>query len=232
MKKRAYQYVRVSSRGQLDGHGIDRQKRAIASYAKKNRIQLVETFEEQETGTTEHRPELAKMLKRLKQNPDVRFVLVEKLDRVARDLIVQERVVARLRELEVNLISVVEGEDLLSQDPTRKFIRQTLGAVAELDKSLLVEKLRLSREQIRSTRGRCEGRKPIEAVEPELLAELKRLRRKRPGKRCRSYAQIAEILNERQIPTVTGKPWSAWMARYFLTQTRSKRLVTATTSPK
>jgi len=228
MKKRAYQYVRVSGRGQLHGDGHDRQKRAIATYARKHGIQIVETFEEQETGTTEHRPELARMLKSLKQNPDVRYVLVEKLDRVARDLIVQERVVARLRELEVNLVSVIEGDDLLSTDPTRKFIRQTLGAVAELDKSLLVEKLRLSRENIRSTNGRCEGRKPIEALEPDLLDELKKLRRKRPGKRPRTYAQIAEILNQQGIQTVSGKPWSAWMARYFLTQTRKKRLVSAT----
>jgi len=228
MKKQGYSYVRVSGRSQIDGDGHDRQIRAITNYAKKNKIQIVQTYQEQETGTVEQRAQLAQMLRELKQNPAVRYVIVEKLDRVARDLLVQERVVASLRQLDVNLISVMEGADLLSQDPTRKFIRQTLGAVAELDKSLLVEKLRSSREKIRATTGKCEGRKSAEELQPDLLNEIRRLRRKPPHKKPLSYTKIAQILNDRGIQTVTGKPFNAWLVRYFCQPNRTKRARRAT----
>jgi len=231
MKRKGYSYLRVSGRGQLNGTGIDRQRTAIVSYAQKNRIEIIRTYEEQETGTTENRQQLAQMLKDLKQNPSVRFVLVEKLERLARDLLVSEKIIHDLKRLEVNLISVIEGEELLNGDPSRKLVRQLFGAVAEYDKSMTVEKLRLSREQIRATVGKCEGRKAVEEIAPDLLDEIRRLRRKRPHKKPLSYAKIAEILNDSGKRSVTGRPFTGKNIQYLLAPNRTKRAVRASKMP-
>jgi len=232
MGQLAYQYVRVSGRAQMDQSGRDRQKKRIADFARKNKIQIVMTYEEQASGTIESRRELVQMIRDLKQNPDIQTVLIEKLDRLARDLLVSEKIVHDLKQLNVNLISVAEGSELLNGDHTRTFIRQMFGAVAEFEKAMLVEKLRLSREQARSKRGKCEGRASVEELDPELLKLIRRLRRKRPNKKPRSCSKIAQELNQRGFRSVTGREFSGKLVQYLLSRDRKKKLVRRTTSPK
>ena len=88
----AYAYLRVSGKGQLDGDGFTRQLDAIMSYAKQHGYQIIEVFEEQGiSGTKEldDRPALQFLLAAL-ANGTAKHVLIEKLDRLARDLMVQE----------------------------------------------------------------------------------------------------------------------------------------------
>ena len=59
----------------------------------------------------------------------VRVVLIEKLDRLARDLMIQESVIADLRKYGFELVSACEP-DLMATDATRVLLRQMLGAVA------------------------------------------------------------------------------------------------------
>ena len=47
----------------------------------------------------------------------VRIVIIEKLDRLARDLMVQESIIADLRKYGFELVSVGES-DLMANDPT------------------------------------------------------------------------------------------------------------------
>lgn len=89
----------------------------------------------------------------------VRTVIVEKLDRLARDLMVQESVIADLRKYGFELISVHEP-DLMASDPTRVLSRQMLGALAQYDKGQIVVRLRGARLRKKAQTGRCEGRKP------------------------------------------------------------------------
>ena len=54
MEKRAYGYIRVSGRGQVEGDGLTRQKKAIMDYAKANGITIENIFrEEGVSGTLE-----------------------------------------------------------------------------------------------------------------------------------------------------------------------------------
>src|SRR6185437_1573118 len=127
---RAYAYLRVSGKGQLDGDGFTRQRAAIQSYAKGNGIRVVKWFEEQGVSGTkdlENRPALQDMLIAL-HGDGVRLVLIEKLDRLARDLMVQETILGDLRKHEFEIISVAEP-DLCSDDPSRKLVRQVFGAI-------------------------------------------------------------------------------------------------------
>ena len=222
MKKavRAVAYLRVSGKGQIEGHGFDRQRETIARYAKMNGIALVDEFRDEGVSGAKElaaRPGLAALLGRLKAN-GVNVVLVERADRIARDLVIGELILSQLREIGVSVIEAEGGNDLTAGDqdnPTAVLIRQVLGAISEFDKSVVVLKLRAARERVRRERDRCEGRKPFgdRPGEAPALDRIRQLRRKpRKGKRL-SFAKIAEQLNAEAVPTRTGRPWqpgSVW----------------------
>ena len=93
---------------------------------------------------------------------DIGVVLVERSDRLARDLMVSEVILRRLVDLGVGVIAADSGTDLTvaDGDPTRRLVRQLLAAVAEFDRAMTVAKLRAARERVRKARGRCEGLPP------------------------------------------------------------------------
>ena len=211
MKAQAFGYLRVSGLGQKDGDGPERQELAILDYAAKNGLEVVDFYRDLgASGTIEDRPALARLLIDLEGNGHgIKTVIVERLDRLARDLMVQESIIRDLKRGGFKLISAVEGPDLLADDPTRKFIRQVMGAVAEYDRQMVVLKLRAARERKRARVGKCEGRKSTAEVNPEVLAIIKRMRRNKPGLKRMSCAMIAEELNKQGHRTVSGKEWTA-----------------------
>jgi DNA invertase Pin-like site-specific DNA recombinase len=154
-KVKAFGYLRVSSAEQLKGDGFRRQEDAITAYAKRNRIEVVNTFREDVRGTTEleGREALAELCKKIDGN-GVRMVLVERADRIARDLMVSEVLLQQFRERGVQVVECEGGNELTvaNNEPTRVLIRQVLAAVAQFDKSCLVAKLRSVRDRIRAKR--------------------------------------------------------------------------------
>ena len=107
----------------------------------------------------------------------------------------------------------------MADDPMRKALIQIQGVFSELEKSRLVGKLRQSREAMKATNGKCEGRKFFGEVDPEEQATLKlmkSLRRKRKGQKQLSYAKIAKELNSQGIPTRTGAPWQTTTVQNIL----------------
>lgn len=197
--KQAVAYLRVSGKGQAgdDKDGFPRQEKAIRDYAKANNIEIVKIYREPGvSGALKDRPALTDLLVDLKDNPDgVETVIIEKLDRLARDLMVQENILNDMKKQGVSVISTTEG-DLLEDDPTRKLIRQVMGAIAEYDKAMTVQKLRVARERKRkqNASGKCEGRKSYQESNPELIARVKKLRRKpRNGKRM-PLKKVLEII--------------------------------------
>lgn len=156
-------------------------------------------------------PALAELMVDLEENGHgVKTVIVEKLDRLARDLMVQEAVIRDFQKHGFDLISATEGHNLLSEDPTRRFVRQVFGALAEYDKSMLVSKLRAARERVKAKTGKCDGRKGYYETDhgKAVLARTKQLRRKRRDMKPLSFADIADVLNKEGMLTLTGKPWT------------------------
>jgi DNA invertase Pin-like site-specific DNA recombinase len=102
----------------------------------------------------------------------------------------------------------------MKNDPTRKLMRQMLGAVSEYDKNQIVLKLRGARMRKRAAEGRCEGRKPFgrDAEEQKALVRMRALR----GDGL-SFDKIAERLNEEGAPTRTGKRWHVVVVNRILT---------------
>ena len=192
---RALAYLRVSGKGQVKGDGFDRQLAAIKQYAAANDIKVVRAFrEEGVSGTREtmDRPAWAEMMATLHSNGALKTIIVEKLDRVARDLMVQEAGYCRYPETSrFTLVSVAEP-DPMAGDATRVLMRHLMGAVAQYDKTQIVAKLRGARMRKRAKEGRCEGRKPYGFYpgEPELIERMKALRA--DGLRIRPYCHPDE----------------------------------------
>lgn len=143
----------------------------------------------------------------------VRVVLVEKADRLARDLIEGELILRELRRAGVCVIEVECSHDLTAGDdgnPTAKLVRQVLGAVSEFEKLALVAKLRAGRDRVRRQTGRGEGPVPFGelAGEADALQRVLALARKPRGKPRRSLRGIARFLDEEGVPTRTGAAWS------------------------
>src|SRR5579863_8723769 len=176
---KAHAYLRVSGRGQIDGDGFPRQLKAIREYAAGHDLKIVNVYrEEGVSGTKESadRPAWSELMTALHSN-GVRVVIIERLDRLARDLMVQETIVADLRKNGFDLVSVAEP-DLMANDPTRILVRQMMGAVAQYEKSQIVLKLRGARLRKKAKTGRCEGRKPFGFFEGEgeVMNRIKALR--------------------------------------------------------
>ncbi len=95
---------------------------------------------------------------------------------------------------------------------------QVQGVFAELDKSMLVAKLRKAREAKKAKMGRCEGRKPYGFFEGEekVVKRIKQLHRKpRGGKRLGPY-QIARILNKEGWQTRNAQEWRGSQVAFIL----------------
>lgn len=205
---KAYGYMRVSGKAQIDGDGFPRQQLAIAKYAAANGIDVIRYFREAAVpGATEaaHRPAFAEMRALMVAN-GVKVVVVEALHRFARDLMVQEAAIADFKKHGLTLISVCEP-DLDSAEPSRIMIRQILGAVSQYEKSILVIKMRGAREKIRARGDSCEGAKPYgnspkRPEEAEVLEML--VRWKREGM---NLSAMVKRLNESGVKPRRGKQW-------------------------
>jgi DNA invertase Pin-like site-specific DNA recombinase len=202
---KAFGYLRVSGKGQVDGDGFTRQLAAIKAYAAQHDIRIVKVFREEGVcGATdlENRPALLAMLEALAAD-GVKLVAIEKLDRLARDLMVQETIIADLRKRGFELLSVMEP-DLLQNDPTRILMRQVFGAIAQYEKAMIVAKLRGARQRMKAKTGRREGRKPFGHYdgEPAILGRMVTLRQTDMG-----FDRIAEALNAEGLKPRTGERW-------------------------
>ena len=219
---KAVSYLRCSGLGQVDGDTWDRQTAAITKYAKHHGLEVVDEFRDAGVSGTkdlDNRPGLAALLDRVESN-GVKIVLVENATRLARDLMVGEVILQQLTSAGCKVIATDSGTDLSadSDDPTRRLIRQVLGAVAEFDRRVTVMKLRAARERRRARGERCEGRKPFGTLpgEAETLARIRELRRKPPHGHRRSLQQVCDALNAEGRPSRTGKPWTKGVVNRIL----------------
>lgn len=228
MMLKAYGYCRVSGAGQLEGDGFNRQETVIRAFALKSKIEIVHVYREQVSGVKgeEQREVFQDMVSAILKN-GVRTIIVEGLDRLAREYRIQEQLIIYLASKEITLIDARTGEDVtkaVNDDPMKKAMIQMQGIFAELEKNLLVKKLRLAREAKRGAGIKCEGRKgwgDVPDKRDAILGQIRALRRKpKLGKRL-TYVEVANQLNELAMnddtyETITKKPWNGVMIQNFL----------------
>jgi len=216
----AFAYLRVSGLAQVDGQGFDRQLSAISKYAEDHDIVITGVYrEEGVTGNSEldGRPALQALILDLLAN-GTRLVLVEKLDRLARALIVQETILQDLTRRGITMVSVSEP-DLCNDDPTRTLIRQILGAFFEYERKMITSKLSDARRRLRAKNGKCEGRKSFgfRPGEAETLDYI--MKNHAQGQ---SPDAIANSLDALKIPTRYGKRWHAGTVSKILKRQAAK----------
>ena len=216
MTIKAYGYLRVSGLSQIDGQGLDRQLDAIQSFTKASKYEILKVFREEGVSGTlaeQDRPAFKEMISEILRN-GANTVIIESLDRLAREYRIQEQLLIYLVSKGIDLISANTGENVthaIQDDPMKKAMVQIQGIFSELDKSLLVKKLRKAREKVRNDKGKCEGRKRYgedSVHEQEIVRRIKLMRRTRKGGlKGMTLQAIANKLNEEGIRTKTGKKW-------------------------
>jgi site-specific DNA recombinase len=203
---KAFAYLRVSGKGQIDGDGFPRQLAAVRAYAKAHDIGIMRVFrEEGVTGSKEtmDRPAWAELMTAM-HGSAVHMVIIERLDRLARNLMIQEATIADdLQKHGFALVSTQEP-DLQAADPARIAFRQMMGVFAEFEKRQIVLKLRSARTRQKAQTGRCEGRKPFGDREGEQAAIDRMRALAATGMKIRA---IAAKLNLEGIPTRAGRVW-------------------------
>ena len=213
----AYGYLRVSSEGQEDGDGWDRQERAVRAFSDRMGIEVLDLAKDAYTGTEADRPELAALFLKMAET-GVRVMIVERMDRVARDIVVSEVLIREMQAQGITLIEAASGlvmtdSDSIECDPTRKLIRQLLAVIAEFDKDSLVGKLRSARRaKARETGRPVEGRKrygyPKNDPEATTLEQGVLLRMLKLWDAGLTGKQIADVLNEEGTYNRKSQPWN------------------------
>lgn len=149
---RAAGYTRVSTNGQVEhGSSLAGQREEVAQFCEEHSLNLLNIYEE--AGVSggngiEDRIALPDLLLDLAPT-EIEAVVVTRLDRLSRDLAVQETIFADLMARGVALESIAEP-DLCSDEPSRVLIRQMFGAVGQYEKSMIVARLAAGRRRKRN----------------------------------------------------------------------------------
>ena len=219
-------YIRVSGKSQRDGEGPDRQRESVHAFCGVHAIANIGEFFEVVSGTVDgmDRPGFAEMVEAIEcrriNGEEIEGFIVERMDRLARDLMVQEMLLAECRKRSIKVFAADRGE-LIDQasdsdDPTRTLIRQVLGALSQWEKSALVLKLRKAREAVKRKQGYCgvrpygKGNHPVEQCMIDLLA--------RTVTATTPLEEVADKLNYEGFRTRSGGIWNAKSAWRLLKQ--------------
>lgn len=145
-----YGYARVSTKKQLSGNSIEEQYSTLKEQGCKKIIV------EQYTGKTTDRPELGALMHKMTKGDTL---VVTKLDRLARNVV---EGVTLVRELLRSGIKVhVLNVGLLDDTPMGNFFITTLLAVAELERSMIMERTQAGKEVAKTKPGFKDGRPRI-----------------------------------------------------------------------
>jgi len=118
-----------------------------------------EVFQEFASGSKETRPELDKMLRRVRDK-EFEAVIVVRLDRLGRSLKHLLQLLEEFRKNKVAFISLTEGFD--TQTPQGEFFFQIAGAFAQFERKLIQERIYAGLDRAKEegkTLGRPKGSK-------------------------------------------------------------------------
>lgn len=225
--RRVVAYGRVSTHEQTNGMGLTVQREAVEAWCADRGFTLAGWHTDAgESGSNglATRTGLARALAALK-DPDVDGMVVYRLDRLARDLVLQEQLLAEIWSHGAELWSTMPAEcDLRNDpdDPSRKLIRQILGAVAEYEREIITLRMKAGRRAKHEAGGFAYGRPPYGwrpergqlvpvPAEQEVIAHIRRLVSigGTPG-------GIAAALNADGVPAPRGAQWHRSAVRRIL----------------
>lgn len=220
-------YLRVSTATQAEeGFGLQVQEQSVREYCRRAGLELVAVFaDEGVSGTKDEtdRPGLASALASFEGTP--RTLVVARLDRVARKLHLQEAILGTVWRAGGRVVTVDAGEILEDDpdDPMRTFVRQVMGAAAELERSMIAARMRAGRRYKASQGGYAGYGSPRfgqRSVGGELVADLTEQRAIARMVELRaaghSLRQIARQLDEEELAPKRGARWHTETVRRVL----------------
>lgn len=143
-----YGYARVSTKGQArDGNSLEAQTKELLSNG------ASEVISDAYTGTVTERPELDRLLERLKRGDTL---MVTKLDRIARSLTQGIELINGLIEREIRVHVLNMG--VMDNSPTGQLIRNVMLAFAEFERNMIMQRTREGKQIARAKEGYREGR--------------------------------------------------------------------------
>lgn len=187
-------YARISTAEQDPAS----QRRALAAAG------CADIVEETGSGADRARPELARLLARLRPGDTL---VVARIDRLARSLSHLLEVMARLEARGAKFRSL--GDPIDTSGPSGTLILQILGAVAEFERALIRERTLAGLAAARA-RGRVGGNPRLRAREPEALAQVAAARAATHLARAVDQAELWLPHVRRLRPAM---PWEAVVAR-------------------
>jgi DNA invertase Pin-like site-specific DNA recombinase len=217
-------YLRVSTDRQAEhGLGLDVQRAEIKKWAKANGHRIVMWAQDEGVSGSnglDTREALPEVLAAVRSRVAAGLV-VYRLDRLARDLVLQEQLLAEVRRMggEVFSTSASESAFLVDDpdDPSRKLIRQILGAVNEYERTMIRLRLRSGRARKRLAGYAGDGPPPFgyraeagelvaDADEQAILARIRALRSE--GRSLRDIAAVLTGEGYRPKRSATWHPGS------------------------
>lgn len=168
MKKAAI-YTRVSTQDQHP----EMQQEELVDYVKRRGWSLYKEYTDKGvSGTKERRPALDALLDDCRRKK-VDVVVVWKFDRFARSLKQLLNALELFRTLGIGFVSCTEAID--TSLPHGEMLFQIIGAIAQWERSLIVERVRAGLQHARS-QGKRLGRPPLRVLTPKDVADLRKER--------------------------------------------------------
>jgi DNA invertase Pin-like site-specific DNA recombinase len=158
-------YTRVST----DGQNTEGQESELKEYAKNRGWEVGRIYRDKISGTTTTRPGLSELMTDAKKRK-FSAVLVWRFDRFARSVSHLLQALETFRAVGIDFVSISEQVD--TSTPTGKMVFTVLGAVAELERSLIVERVRMGLQNARK-HGKRIGRPPIRRLSTVEMQKVK-----------------------------------------------------------
>ena len=216
-------YLRVSTDRQAEhGHGLDVQRASIEAWAERDgHTVALWTKDEGLSGSNglDTRRGLLEAVQAIRDGV-VGGLVVYRLDRLARDLVLQETLLGMIWKDGGSVFSTMPGEDSLlapggaADDKTRNLLRQVMGAVAEFERATIRMRMRSGKLAKKARGGYLGGKVPFgyrPAPDGKLLpdeSEQKALRRMADLRAAGATLQaICDTLTAEGYPTKHGGCW-------------------------
>ncbi len=162
-------YTRVSTQDQQP----EMQRQELVEYVRRRGWSVYKEFSDKGiSGTKEHRPALDALLEDCRRKK-LDAVVVWKFDRFARSLKQLLNALELFRTLGIGFVSFTEAID--TSLPHGEMLFQIIGAIAQWERSLIVERVRAGLQHARA-QGKRLGRPPLRVLKPQDVAELRRER--------------------------------------------------------
>lgn len=134
--EKALIYCRVSTEEQAkEGYSLDAQEKYCSQFAKRNNYSIYGVYrDEGKSGTKIDRPALQEMLSRCQKENDIKVVLVQETDRLARGTSIHLAIKTILKKADIKLISV--AQPMLDDSPEGNMIDTIIASVNQFQSDL------------------------------------------------------------------------------------------------